>query len=111
MQFDVAGRRRTTITAPSTLHIVSTPDRSMRGMQFGYRPKTNSYDGLTPEIFEQMVIDLSMFGMNQVELIPHSFDDSPYSPHFGAPYLGHFPLVFKQFPTFLSPLSGRVRDI
>ena len=55
----------------------------MRGIQFGYRPKTNSYDGLTPEIFEQYIVDLSMFGLNQAELIPHSFDDSPYSPHFG----------------------------
>jgi hypothetical protein len=51
-------------------------------MQIGYRPKTNSYDGLTPELFEQYVIDLAFFGVNQIELIPHSFDDAPYSPHF-----------------------------
>ena len=48
----------------------------------GYRPKTNSYDGLTPETFEQYVVDLAMFGVNQIELIPHSFDDAPFSPHF-----------------------------
>jgi hypothetical protein len=46
------------------------------------RPKTNSYDGLTPALFEQYVVDLALFGANQVELIPHSFDDAPFSPHF-----------------------------
>ena len=34
-----------------------------------YRPKTNSYDGLTPSLFEDYVIDLATFGANQVELV------------------------------------------
>jgi hypothetical protein len=75
--------RVTTLEVASPLSVASAPDRPMRGIQFGYRPKTNSYDGLTPELFEQYIVDLSMFGLNQAELIPHSFDDSPYSPHFG----------------------------
>ena len=58
----------------------------MRGVQVGYRPKTNSYDGLTPALFEQFVVDLALFGLNQIELIPHSFDDAPYSPHFVMPH-------------------------
>jgi len=40
------------------------------------------YDGLTPELFESLVVDLILFGANQIELIPGSFDDAPYSPHF-----------------------------
>ena len=65
------------------LAIRSRPDRPMRGVQVGYRPKTNSYDGLTPELFEELVTDLAMFGANMIELIPHAFDDAPYSPHYG----------------------------
>lgn len=40
------------------------------------------YDGLTPALFEQYVVDLILFGVNQIELITGSFDDAPYSPHF-----------------------------
>lgn len=64
------------------VQLSSAPSKAMRGVQVGYRPKTNSYDGLTPELFEQLVVDLVLFGVNQIELIPHSFDDAPYSPHF-----------------------------
>lgn len=62
--------------------VTSKPDRPMRGVQIGYRPKTNSYDGLTPALFEALVSDLVIFGINQIELISQSFDDAPYSPHF-----------------------------
>ena len=34
----------------------------MRGVQIGYRPKTNSYDGLTVPLFRQLVLDLAFFG-------------------------------------------------
>eukprot|EP00041_Stephanoeca_diplocostata_P026368 m.709830 g.709830 ORF g.709830 m.709830 type:complete len:415 (-) comp22947_c0_seq2:2661-3905(-) len=64
------------------LSVTSKPDRPMRGVQIGYRPKTNSYDGLTPALFESLVSDLVVFGINQIELISESFDDAPYSPHF-----------------------------
>lgn len=74
--------RQATVLLPAALSIESAPDRPMRGVQIGYRPKTNSYDGLTPELFRQYIRDLAMFGANQIELIPHSFDDAPYSPHF-----------------------------
>lgn len=122
-------------SVPADLSVVSWPARPMRGIQIGYRPKTNScvatvchfaqipfvmmcvayetialsftlvrrmycssphstelahdtldvpcrYDGLTPELFESLVVDLILFGANQIELIPGSFDDAPYSPHF-----------------------------
>ena len=74
--------RYSSATLALPTHVASHPDRYMRGVQMGYRPKTNSYDGLTPELFEQYVIDLSLFGVNQIELIPHSFDDAPFSPHY-----------------------------
>ena len=66
--------------------LASWPDRPMRGIQVGYRPKTNSYDGLTAASFEAFALELALFGVNQVELIPHSFDDAPFSPHFSLPH-------------------------
>jgi hypothetical protein len=74
--------RQVELSAPDGLAISSAPKHPMRGVQVGYRPKTNSYDGLTPELFEQFAIDLALFGVNQIELIPHAFDDAPYSPHY-----------------------------
>ena len=54
----------------------------MRGLQIGYRPKTNSYDGLTVDTFNELITDLALFGANMIELIPKAFDDAPYSPHY-----------------------------
>ena len=79
--------RRAGATLPAALSVSSAPARPMRGIQIGYRPKTNSYDGLTPALFEQYVVDLAFFGCNQIELIPHAFDDAPFSPHMALDHL------------------------
>jgi hypothetical protein len=69
------------------IKIATAPKYSPRGHQLGYRPKTNSYDGWTAEIWEQYYRDMIAFGMNAVELIPPKSDDAPDSPHFPKPKL------------------------
>jgi len=69
------------------IRIATAPRYSLRGHQFGYRPKTNSYDGWTIEIWEQYYREMIAFGMNAVELIPPRSDDADDSPHFPRPQL------------------------
>ncbi|MCU1236397.1 MAG: hypothetical protein JWP63_4364 [Candidatus Solibacter sp.] len=64
------------------LDITSSPKFPLRGHQIGYRPKVNTYDAWTPEVFEQYVRDLAVFGTNAIELIPPRSDDRDQSPHF-----------------------------
>jgi hypothetical protein len=67
------------------LDISSAPKYPLRGHQIGYRPKVNTYDAWTPEVFEQYVRDLAVFGANAIELIPPRSDDRDQSPHFLLP--------------------------
>ncbi len=52
-----------------------TPRFPIRGHQLGYRPKTNAYDAWTPEIYEQYIRELVLFGANGIELLPPGTDD------------------------------------
>jgi len=61
--------------------IATAPDIALRGHQLGYRPKTNSYDAWTVEMWEQYYRDMIVFGMNATELIPPRSDDADDSPH------------------------------
>lgn len=70
---------------PST--ITTAPGIPLRGHQLGYRPKTNSYDAWTPEMWEQYIRDLVVFGTNAIELIPPRSDDAATSPHFPLPQI------------------------
>lgn len=63
----------------------SYPVLPLRGHQLGYRPKVNSYDGFTVEMYEQYIRDLIVFGINAVELIPPNTDDDSHSPMFTLP--------------------------
>lgn len=67
------------------LDLTTHPKYPLRGHQLGYRPKTNSYDGWTVEMWDQYIRDLAMFGTNAIELIPPRSDDEPNSPHFWLP--------------------------
>ena len=67
--------------------IATAPRYSLRGHQIGYRPKTNSYDAWTLEIWEQYYRDMIVFGTNAVELLPPRTDDAADSPHFVKPQL------------------------
>jgi hypothetical protein len=68
----------------SEMPMLSTsPDKSIRGHQLGYRNTANSYDGWTKKQFEQYIRDLIVFGTNSIESIP-IFDEST-SPHFKVP--------------------------
>jgi hypothetical protein len=79
------GRDR--VALPRGFAAESAPRTPLRGMQLGYRPKTNSYDGWTVAMWEQYLRDLIVFGCNAVELIPPRSDDEDDSPHFPLPKL------------------------
>ncbi|HYH55369.1 MAG TPA: hypothetical protein VD772_02090 [Anseongella sp.] len=63
------------------LSVAASPEASIRGHQLGYRNTANSYDGWTPEFYEQYIRELAIFGANSIETIP--FDRE--SPHFTLP--------------------------
>jgi len=79
--------RRDRVSIADGLRIASAPRIALRGHQLGYRPKTNSYDAWTPQMWEQYIRDLVVFGINAVELIPPRSDDAPDSPHFPLPQM------------------------
>lgn len=55
---------------PASFDISSTPAYSIRGHQIGYRELANSYDAWTPEIYDQYIRELALFGTNSIEIIP-----------------------------------------
>ena len=65
--------------------VATAPEIPLRGHQLGFRPKVNSYDGFTVEMWEQYIRDLAIFGTNAIELIPPRSDDADDSPHFPLP--------------------------
>src|ERR1051326_4061831 len=65
--------------------LATAPKYSLRGHQFGFRPKTNAYDAWTLAMWEQYYRDMMAFGMNSIELIPPRSDDAADSPHFPKP--------------------------
>jgi hypothetical protein len=77
--------RQTATVDTNHLSISSSPKYPLRGHQLGYRPKTNSYDAWTVEIWDQYIRDLAVFGTNAIELIPPRSDDEPDSPLFPLP--------------------------
>ena len=75
------------VSLAEPLNVESKPVTALRGHQLGYRPKTNSYDGFTVEMWEQYIRDLALSGCNAIELIPPRSDDADLSPHFPLPKL------------------------
>jgi hypothetical protein len=63
---------------PDTIDVDTSPEKAIRGHQLGYRNLANSYDGWTPEQYEQYIRELAIFGTNSIEAIPFM----PASPHF-----------------------------
>lgn len=78
---------RQTALLPAGFHEVSAPVVPLRGHQLGYRPKTNSYDAWSLDLWERYYRDLAVFGTNAVELVPPRSDDAADSPHFPLPPL------------------------
>src|SRR5690606_38518362 len=77
--------RTYSIEIPSSLPTRSAPAFALRGHQLGYRPKVNSYDGVTVAMWEQYIRDLAVFGTNAFELMPPFTDDASHSPMFPLP--------------------------
>jgi len=78
---------RDKLSFDSSIRIATAPDVSIRGHQQAYRPKTNSYDGWTVEMWEQSIRDLAVYGTNAIELLPPRSDDAADSPHFSLPQI------------------------
>ena len=57
------------------INISSTPVYPIRGHQLGYRPKTNAYDAWTVKQFDSYIRELSLFGVNSIEILPPNTDD------------------------------------
>ena len=74
------GRER--VALATALNVASAPRYGLRGHQFGYRPKTNSYDGWTVAMWEQYLREIVAYGANAIEIIPPRSDDAADSPHF-----------------------------
>ena len=83
----------------SALETSQAPAYPVRGHQLGYRAKNNTFDGWTPQQFEQYIRDLAIFGTNTIELIPPRSDDAPSSPL--------FPIPAPEMMTFLSTTLER----
>ena len=71
----------------ASLATVQYPAFAIRGHQLGYRPKNNTFDGWSPEQFDQYIRDLAVFGTNTIELIPPRSDDAATSPLYTLPPL------------------------
>jgi hypothetical protein len=78
---------RDKVKLDSDIKVATAPRYSLRGHQLGYRPKTNSYDAWTIEMWEQYYREIVVFGMNAIELIPPRSDDADDSPHFPTPQM------------------------
>lgn len=78
-------RRGRIVEVDDDLKIATAPETALRGHQMGFRPKVNSYDGFTIDMWEQYIRDLAVFGTNAIELIPPRSDDDDESPHFPLP--------------------------
>ena len=78
---------RDRIRLPADLDVATAPAYPLRGHQFGYRDKTNSYDGWDLPQWEQYICDMAVFGTNAIEMIPPRSDDLPDSVHFPRPIL------------------------
>lgn len=79
--------RRGSILIPADLTLTSTPANPLRGHQLGHRPKTNAYDAWTPEIYDQYIRELALFGSNTIEIVPPITDDQYLNEHMKLPPL------------------------
>jgi Glycosyl hydrolase family 67 N-terminus len=64
---------------PANLTISSTPVYPIRGHQLGYRPKTNAYDAWSIDQYDSYIRDLTIFGVNSIEIMPPRTDDDATS--------------------------------
>jgi hypothetical protein len=77
--------RQGQILVHDDLKIATTPIYPIRGHQLGYRPKTNSYDAWSAEMFDDYIRDLAIFGANSIEIMPPRTDDDFTSSHMQIP--------------------------
>ncbi len=61
--------RRSVTADLKAMNLTSSPHYAVRGHQLGYRPKTNAYDAMTVEMWDQYIRELAIFGTNTIELL------------------------------------------
>ena len=69
------------------IDITTAPAQPVRGSQFGYRFKNNTYDAWTVAMFDRRIRDFAIFGANTIQVIAPNSDDEADSPLFPAPPL------------------------
>lgn len=62
--------RKGAVRFANNVDISSSPVYPIRGHQLGYRATANSYDAWTPEMYDQYIRELALFGTNSIENIP-----------------------------------------
>jgi hypothetical protein len=67
------------------IDITTAPSDPVRGSQFGYRFKNNTYDAWTVGMFERRIAEFALFGANSIQVISPNSDDDAASPLFPAP--------------------------
>ncbi len=83
----VTGNSFGKILIDRNLEVTTSPAVPLRGHQLGYRPKTNSYDGFTEEMWDKYIRELAIFGTNAIEIMPPNTDDAAESPMFFLPQM------------------------
>jgi len=73
------------VLVPDDLCLSSTPVYPIRGHQLGYRPKTNAYDAWSVAQYDRYIRDLSIFGVNSIEIMPPRTDDDETSVNMKMP--------------------------
>jgi hypothetical protein len=58
------------ITIPDDYHFCESPAKKIRGHQLAYRPICNTFDNWNIDQFEQLIIELILFGANAIEILP-----------------------------------------
>ncbi|MCC6696101.1 MAG: hypothetical protein IT365_10775 [Candidatus Hydrogenedentes bacterium] len=70
-----------TFEIPSNFQVSTAPRYPYRGHQIGYRSLAHCYDAWTPEIYEQYMRELAVFGANGFETTSFADPDEKDGPH------------------------------
>ncbi len=60
---------------PDGYALTTAPEKPIRGVQFGYHATSNACDAWSPEIYDQYIRELALFGASCIEILPPRCDD------------------------------------
>lgn len=70
-----------TLELPADFHMTTAPRSPIRGHQIAYRNLAHAYDAWTPEIYEQYMRELAVFGANSFETTAFQSAEGHDGPH------------------------------